>query len=111
MTKRRRGTQTQRKRTARPGWERSQPVTPDGVSTSIPGLPWLVGGVIVLVVLAAGFILLRPGAGPGASPSASAAHGVDCPTSQPPALPAGQTRTVTLGTQKGPIVIKVEANL
>ena len=34
-----------------------------------------------------------------------------CPTSQPPALPAGQTRTVTLNTPKGAIVIQVKADL
>lgn len=124
MTKRRRGTQ-QNRRPARPGWERTQPVKADSVSTRIPGLPWLAGGVVVLAVLAAAFIILRPtgGGGGGASPSASAspsahaspsapaAQGVNCPTSPPPALPAGQTRTVTLNTEKGPIVIKVEADL
>jgi peptidyl-prolyl cis-trans isomerase B (cyclophilin B) len=47
---------------------------------------------------------------PAPSPAASAASG-DCPTEQPPALPAGETRTVTLDTTKGPIVIKVEADL
>ena len=45
-----------------------------------------------------------------ASPGASGVAG-DCPTSQPPALPAGETRTVTLTTPKGAIVIKVEADL
>jgi cyclophilin family peptidyl-prolyl cis-trans isomerase len=34
-----------------------------------------------------------------------------CPTSQPPALGAGETRTVTLETDQGNIVIKVEADL
>ncbi len=34
-----------------------------------------------------------------------------CPTSQPPALPAGETRTVTLTTEKGDIVIKIKADL
>ena len=34
-----------------------------------------------------------------------------CPTSQPPPLPAGQTRTVTLATGLGDIVIKVTADL
>ncbi len=112
MTKRRRGTQRDR-RPARPGWERTQPVKGTTVSTGIPGLPWLVGGAIVLAVVAVGFILLRPGdgGGTGASPSPSAAHGTNCPTSPPPALPAGETRTVTLNTEKGPIVIKVEADL
>jgi cyclophilin family peptidyl-prolyl cis-trans isomerase len=50
-----------------------------------------------------------PAASP-AGPAASAASG-DCPAEQPPALPAGETRTVTLDTTKGPIVINVEADL
>jgi cyclophilin family peptidyl-prolyl cis-trans isomerase len=77
---------------------------------------------IVVVLLIAGFIVFRPGSGgtggPGASatPGSSAAAGSSvaagsCPTSQPAALPAGQTRTVTLTTPKGAIVLKIEANL
>lgn len=34
-----------------------------------------------------------------------------CPTKQPDPLPAGQTRTVTIETAKGSIVIKVEGSL
>jgi peptidyl-prolyl cis-trans isomerase B (cyclophilin B) len=74
----------------------------------------------VLVVVIGGFLLLRPGGlgggtGAAASPSASgagasAAAGT-CPTSQPPALPAGQTRTVTLTTPKGAMSLKIEADL
>lgn len=37
--------------------------------------------------------------------------GSACPTSQPPALPAGETRTVVIETAKGSITIKVEADL
>ena len=43
----------------------------------------------------------------GASGAAAAA----CPTSQPEPLPAGETRTVTIETDKGNIVIKIEADL
>lgn len=46
-----------------------------------------------------------------APPPSAAAGGGDCPTAQPAALPAGETRTVTLDTTKGPIVVKVEADL
>lgn len=56
-----------------------------------------------------GFLLLRPGGGT-ASPSGSTAAGT-CPTSQPPALAAGGTRTVTITTPKGAIAIKVKADL
>ena len=44
------------------------------------------------------------------APSQSSASNA-CPTSQPPALPAGETRTVTIATAKGTFAIKVEADL
>jgi len=49
-----------------------------------------------------------------ASDSAAPAASVDlasCPTSQPPAMPAGTSKLVTLTTAKGTIVIKVEGAL
>jgi len=45
----------------------------------------------------------------GASTGASAAG--TCPTSQPPALAKGETRTVTIQTDKGAIAIKIQADL
>ena len=56
------------------------------------------------------------GGGASASPSADATPvpstaSTACPTSQPPALGAGETRTVTMGTEKGTMVIKLEADL
>jgi cyclophilin family peptidyl-prolyl cis-trans isomerase len=86
------------------------------VRSGLPTLPLLGLAAIVVVVLVAGFILLRPGGGAGASASpgsssAAAGSASGCPTSQPPALPAGETRTVTLTTAKGTITIKIEANL
>lgn len=60
--------------------------------------------------LAAAAVLSTIGAcasSPGTSPGASGA----CPTSQPQALAAGETRTVTMATEKGTIVIKLEADL
>jgi cyclophilin family peptidyl-prolyl cis-trans isomerase len=48
------------------------------------------------------------GAGP-AQQTARPASLAGCPTSQPAALAAGQTRTVTISTPKGAIVIKVDA--
>jgi cyclophilin family peptidyl-prolyl cis-trans isomerase len=45
----------------------------------------------------------------GAPASSSGTSG--CPTSQPPPLPAGQTRTVTIRTPKGTIVIAVDGAL
>jgi cyclophilin family peptidyl-prolyl cis-trans isomerase len=49
------------------------------------------------------------GATPPPVPSATA--DAACPTSQPAALPAGETRTVTIDTDKGSIAIKIEADL
>ena len=50
----------------------------------------------------------------GASPvptTGGAAVAGACPSSQPEALPAGQTRLVTIETDKGPIEITIEADL
>ena len=46
---------------------------------------------------------------PGA-PSPSAA-GAECPKAQPAALPAGETRTVTIATKLGSMTLKIEADL
>jgi len=121
--KRRRGSR-QQQRNGKGSGPGSEPVSGGNVTTSIPGLPWLAVGAIAIVVLVGGFLILRPGGGGGAaaSPSASAsasdsatagasAAAGSCPTSQPPALPAGQTRTVTLTTPKGAMAIKIEADL
>jgi peptidyl-prolyl cis-trans isomerase B (cyclophilin B) len=73
-------------------------------------LPLVLGiGAIAVAVIAAAFFLsgsLGAGAAPAASRSTSG-----CPTAQPAALAAGETRTVTIATAKGNIVIKVEGGL
>ena len=56
-------------------------------------------------------VLLAACSGSGASPSPSAAAATDCPTSQPAALPAGETRTVTIETAKGDVAISVQGDL
>jgi peptidyl-prolyl cis-trans isomerase B (cyclophilin B) len=48
---------------------------------------------------------------PSTAPASASPAAAGCPTSQPPALPAGETRTVTIKTDKGDIVIKVTADL
>jgi cyclophilin family peptidyl-prolyl cis-trans isomerase len=48
---------------------------------------------------------------PTFEPSTAASAAGSCPTSQPPALAKGETRTVTIQTDKGAITIKVEADL
>jgi len=47
---------------------------------------------------------------PTASPVPTDAYAA-CPTAQPAALPAGETRTVTIETEKGTIKVKVEGAL
>ena len=75
-------------------------------------------GVVAALAIATLACTAAPGASPpGASappPSAGASVAAgtgNCPTEQPAALPAGETRTVTLETTKGPIAISVEADL
>jgi cyclophilin family peptidyl-prolyl cis-trans isomerase len=68
------------------------------------------------VALAAGMVLALGACSSAASPlptigPASAGTGASCPTSQPPALAAGETRTVDIKTALGSLQIKVEADL
>ncbi len=48
---------------------------------------------------------------PAGSPSAAAGDLTTCPTKQPDALPAGQTREVTISTTEGDIVLEIDADL
>jgi len=77
-----------------------------------------VAALAVPVLLAAcsagssGAASLPPVSSQAAAPSQSApAYPPACPTSQPAPLPAGETRTVTITTDKGNIVIKVDGSL
>ena len=84
-----------------------------------PAVIGLAIGAVVIVGLV--FLLGNPLGSPSASASAPASVGPptpvpshgdgSCPTSQPAALPAGQTRTVTIVTNLGTIVIKVDGAL
>ena len=131
---------SKRDRSSRPAPQQKRmgaPTAPVGgatVSGRGPDMRWLAGAVVVLaVVLVGAFLVLRPGGGgaapsssaqasAAAPPSANASSGASsgasaatrtgsCPTSQPPALPAGESRTVTIQTDKGQIVIKVQGDL
>ena len=55
----------------------------------------------------------QPGASapPAATAAQSAGGQAACPTSQPAALPAGETRTVTIETALGSMTLKIEADL
>lgn len=66
------------------------------------------------VVLALAFGLAACSSAAGTTPAPTvgpSAASRACPTSQPPALDKGETRTVTIETAKGTIAIKVEADL
>jgi len=79
----------------------------------------LIAFAIGAVVIAAAVILIgnpfgTPAASPSANPSTAGPVVVgdgNCPTSQPAALPAGETRTVTISTPKGDIVLKIDGAL
>ena len=101
----------------------------------IPGAWLAIGAVAVFavgVLLASGTVQFGGGSGPSssagpssgtagspsvgspspASPGGSvAARGTNCPKSQPPAAPAGQTRLVTVQTAKGSFEITLKADL
>ena len=52
------------------------------------------------------------GSSSGAVPSGAVPSGATaCPTAEPAALPAGETRTVTIATDLGPMTLKIEADL
>jgi peptidyl-prolyl cis-trans isomerase B (cyclophilin B) len=65
----------------------------------------------LVAALAVPLLVAACSGGPGATPAASAPSLASCPTTQPPPLKAGETRTVSLTTDKGDIVIKVQADL
>ena len=116
--KRRRGAQQKAARPAPTPAKATQPVQGSGVSSRLPVVPWLVAGAIAVVALIAILVVFKPGTGTGGAtasgspgPSGTAVAAGSCPTTQPAALPAGETRTVTLNTPKGAIAIKVEADL
>jgi peptidyl-prolyl cis-trans isomerase B (cyclophilin B) len=50
-------------------------------------------------------------AAPSSDPMAHPTYPPGCPTAQPDALAAGETRTVTVTTDKGDITMKIEADL
>ncbi len=82
----------------------------------IPAIPRVaIAPIASMALLALGAALVVAacsvaGGTPTAPTAPSEAAGA-CPTSQPEALPAGETRTVTIETDKGPIAIAIEADL
>lgn len=70
-----------------------------------------VGGLVLagLGYVAASSFLSSPS--PSPLPTFGGVGPDGCPTSQPAALPAGETRTVTIVTDKGTIVLKIDGSL
>ncbi len=68
----------------------------------------MAGLALTAVLAACGAAGTSPEASGSADPGQAAAP---CPTSQPSALPAGETRTVTITTDVGQLVLKIEADL
>jgi len=79
----------------------------------IPAVPRRPAASGLLLALGVSLALAACSTAGGASPAAteSVPETATCPTSQPPALPAGETRTVTIDTDKGAIAIRIEADL
>ena len=94
----------QRVRRARPADRQRLDPPPRGRGGS--GLAAVI--VVAGIAIVAGVVFLA-GRGQPAGSSGPAASG--CPTSQPAALPTGETRTVAIATSKGNIVIQVKADL
>ena len=94
---------------------------PAGVARQAGRRPSTTGPLLALAAVAAAVIVGviafgNPfgGGGAGAGPSASASSSgalSSCPTSQPASLPAGESRLVTIDTDVGDIVIKVDGAL
>jgi peptidyl-prolyl cis-trans isomerase B (cyclophilin B) len=85
-----------------------------GRRSSRSNTPLLLLAVAAIVVVAAVIALGNPFGSPAgsAAPSGDLAVGDGtCPTAQPAPLPAGQTRTVTITTPKGDIVLEIDGAL
>jgi cyclophilin family peptidyl-prolyl cis-trans isomerase len=119
-SKKRRAVQAGAARRSDPRVRRGSATPPSG---GIPGVWLAIGAVVVFVIgvlLASGTIGATGGGGGGTTPSAATsaapggstvARGTNCPTAQPPAAPAGQTRVVTIATAKGSFEITLKADL
>lgn len=71
----------------------------------------IVLGIVAVVALAAVLIVGNPFASPTPTPTHAVYGDGTCPTSQPAALATNATKYVTISTDKGDIVIKVDGGL
>jgi len=69
-----------------------------------------IGALLAVAAIAAG-CAAGPSGSSGATASPVPTTSAACPSAQPAPLAAGETRTVTIETEKGPIVVKVEGSL
>lgn len=69
-----------------------------------------IGALLAVAAIAAG-CAGGPSGSSGATASPVPTTSAACPSGQPAPLAAGETRTVTIETEKGPIVVKVEGSL
>ena len=67
--------------------------------------------LVAAVTFGAAVLIAACSTAGGASPTTTGTAAGECPTSQPEALAAGESRTVTIDTDKGAIAITVEADL
>ena len=84
------------------------PRTPTLPRASLPASS-LLRALLTLAALVA--LVACSSAGGASPPPTSASADGACPTSQPEPLPAGETRTVSIETDKGPIAITIQADL
>jgi peptidyl-prolyl cis-trans isomerase B (cyclophilin B) len=85
-----------------------------GRRSSSSNTPLLLLAIGAIVVVAAVIALGNPFGAPGGSPAPSGDLAVGdgtCPTAQPSSLPASQSRTVTITTPKGNIVLEIDGAL
>jgi len=88
-------------------------VVPKGRRLPPPATPWwkqprfYAGVAVVAAVVGVVAVLALTGAFSGSG----TARGANCPTEQPAALAAGDTRTVTIETAKGSMTLKIDGSL
>ena len=74
----------------------------------VPAVLLLAGSFLTACTSSGGGL---PTVGPSRATSVAPSGNADCPTSQPEALAAGETRTVTIDTAKGTITMSLKADL
>jgi cyclophilin family peptidyl-prolyl cis-trans isomerase len=111
---RRRGSGTGRRAEAAASSRRNrQALIALGGVAAVVVLAWLLGSIVSGLTPASSARTSAPGAGQGAPTTRTnlGAKPAGCPTTAPAALPSGDTRSVSIATRKGAIIIAVRASL